>query len=140
MESIHPSDFCVHVVDDDPDILKYCANIFLTQGLNCATYASGEQFLRTFSAGQVGCVLLDLRLPGIGGLEVVAHLRSAQPKPEIILMSAFETVDSIAPETLNSLLGFLPKPLAETSLLEAIQQAASREGYLLTPFETSANN
>lgn len=117
----------VHIVDDDPDILKLCDQLLKQAGYQAKLYATGEAFLENFDPTLPGCVLLDLRLPGIGGFEIARCLSDVDPKPEIILMSAFENPQSIGLSLMESLIGFLQKPLNEDALIKAVEEAIRRD-------------
>ena len=65
----------IRIVDDDSDVLKAMRKVLELEDYQVATYASGEDFLTEDSYSLPGCVILDLKMPGLNGLEVQHHLK-----------------------------------------------------------------
>ena len=88
-ESLKPT---VFVVDDDPSVRVAILRLFESVGLNCETFASGADFLERAKQGVMGCVVLDVRMPGPSGLELQRLLRDAGHELPVIFVTAFADV------------------------------------------------
>jgi two-component system, LuxR family, response regulator FixJ len=121
----------VHVVDDDEAIRQSVGFLLRKAGHHVETYASGTIFLRTASRATTGCVLLDVRMPDIDGLEVQRRLADAGIALPIIMLTGHGDVALAVRAIKAGAFEFLEKPFARASLLEAIDQAlaqSSRNG------------
>lgn len=115
----------VCVVDDDSSVRKSLANLLKSAGYRTVSFASGEDFLASSAVDEAACVLLDLRMDGMQGLEVQHHLNLAGKTLGVICMSAHDDADSVARATQAGALGFLRKPFAEEALLQTITRAVN---------------
>src|SRR5512142_511495 len=77
----------VSIVDDDAAVRKALTRVLRSAGLEVAAYASAQEFIDAFDPDQPGCLILDLAMPGIGGLDLQAILRSKGLAPPIIFLS-----------------------------------------------------
>lgn len=111
------------IVDDDASVRKSLANLLKSAGYATQAFASGEAFLASSAAEVAGCVLLDLRMDGMNGLEVQRLLRAAGKGVAVICMSAHFDDDDIAAALSDGAVCFLHKPFSEQVLLKAIEAA-----------------
>jgi len=113
----------VHIVDDD-DAIRDALGMFLRQsGFNVRTYSSGEAFLAEYSPAITGCVLLDLSMPSLDGLDVQQALLKRHARIPIIFLTAYGTVRDTVSAIKAGAFDFLEKPCSEQILLETLHEA-----------------
>ena len=117
----------ISIVDDDPDVRRGFQRLMETAGLASETFASAEEFLASPSVSATTCLILDVCMPGIDGLELQRRLRAANWKIPIIFISA-ETDEKMRALALEGgAVDFFAKPFRTEALLDAIDAAlASR--------------
>ncbi len=113
----------VFIVDDDPSMLKTLARTVATAGWNTQTYESGEAFLDAFDPTRPGCVILDIRMPYMGGLTVQDRLTTYDPGISIIFISGHGNVPTVVQAMKSGAMDFLEKPFGEQALLTCIERA-----------------
>ena len=117
----HRSDsLTVYVVDDDDSVLRSLSRLLNTSGFQVQTFASAETFLKSVTADSQGCVLLDITMPRMSGLQVQVALKERGIKLPVIAVSARESHQ--IRETARELGAqfFLHKPVDDQALLDAI--------------------
>ncbi len=115
----------VSLVDDDPGVLDAVGTLFATKGLEVRCFADAASFLAAPRTG--GCVVSDLRMPGMNGLELVAALRAADDPRPVILLTAHGDVELAVRALKQGAFDFVEKPFEEERLLGAVR-AALRAG------------
>jgi DNA-binding NtrC family response regulator len=98
-------------VDDEPGVLKFIARFGEQLGFEVATRAGGVEALAQLGALKPDAVIVDLQMPGVGGLEVLRAIRAAQPECAVILMTGNATVDSAIEAVRLGALDYLSKPI-----------------------------
>ena len=113
-------------VDDDYRVRESLASLLESAGYRSSMFASAEVFLRSEDLGGADCLVTDLRMPGMDGLELARSVRAIRPELPIIFISAHfeEGTRRIAQE--EGALGLLYKPFATAELLELIRSALPR--------------
>ncbi|MDA2926109.1 sigma-54 dependent transcriptional regulator [Acidobacteria bacterium AH-259-G07] len=111
------------VVDDEKEILISCRKILEHAGYQVTTVESGEYALELLSTDVYDLMLLDLRLPGRSGLEVLKESRSLSPQTYVIIFTAYATVDSAVEAIKSGAFNYLAKPFSDDQLLLAVEQA-----------------
>ena len=115
----------VYVVDDDASAREGVTGLLRSAGLRAKTFASGEEFLAAPRPTTPSCVLLDLNLPGLSGLDVQQQLaKSAAPVP-IIFLSGHGDIPTTVRAVKAGAVNFLTKPYDDEELLNAIQQSTA---------------
>jgi two-component system KDP operon response regulator KdpE len=114
----------VLVVDDEPSILRVVAANLRARGYEALTAASGRAALAAAEAQQPDCIVLDLGLPDLGGLEVLRHLRAWTATPVVILTAHDDQRDRAAALELGAD-DYVTKPFAMTELLARVRGALS---------------
>jgi two-component system response regulator FixJ len=114
------SDHYVHVVDDDEASRASIVLLLGTLGLKCLEYGSGNELLGRIGMRPPGCILLDLVMPGMSGLEVQAELARRDIHWPILCMSGHSRTDAIVEAMRNGAVEFLEKPFDEEELLVAL--------------------
>lgn len=113
----------VFIVDDDPAICDSLCNLIESAGMVSRPFASAEEFLEVSSPEMAGCLLLDVRLPGMSGMELQNRLvRSGLPVP-IIVMTGHGDIPMVRNALKAGAVEFLTKPFQDGELLSAIEQA-----------------
>lgn len=117
----------VFVVDDDESIREAISNLLETEGMVTRTYASTEAFLCECTQELTGCLVLDVRLPGIHGTALQEELIARQIRLPIIFMTAYADVPMVRKVMKAGAIEFLTKPFQREELLHAIRQAFAAE-------------
>ena len=116
----------VYVVDDDPSFLRALSRRLRADDYQVETFGSAEEFLRCRRAGAAGCVVLDLQMPGSGGLELQAALAQAEDPLPVVFLTAHGDVASSVRAMKGGAVDFLTKPVRGDDLLEAVRRALAR--------------
>src|SRR2546423_13654542 len=117
----------VYVVDDDQDVREGLKALFESVGLRCHIFESTVEFLRSKRVDDVSCLILDVRLPGLSGLDLQAELSQAQIVTPIIFITGHGDIPMTVKAMKAGAVEFLTKPFREQDLLDAIQQALERD-------------
>ena len=116
----------VHLVDDDDAIRRSVGFMLKTSGFHVRTYDSGVDLLKSVATLEGGCILLDIRMPGMDGLEVQKALSDKGVTLPVIIMTGHGDV-SLAVEAMKAgAIDFIEKPFEKAVLLGAIEQAIER--------------
>jgi FixJ family two-component response regulator len=110
----------IAVVDDDPAVLKALSRLLRSHAFRARTYESGQEFLAALPAGLPDCLIVDLQMPEMNGLELQQHLVGNGIKIPTILITAHADV---AIRDQAGLVASLRKPLQEKALFDAIDKA-----------------
>ena len=111
----------IHIIDDDPSMLKYLSELVTTINYKSKTYDSANNFLSAYTDVGLGCLILDLRLPGISGLELQQQLAGKNIDLPVIMISGFGDVSTAVKAMKAGVLDFLEKPFKGQELLDLIQ-------------------
>jgi FixJ family two-component response regulator len=129
-EGLHHSPPLIAVVEDDESVRKALARLLRSSGLDVDAYASGEEFLMAMPEHLPECVLLDLQLPGMNGLEVQARLRDSWPKLPVIFITAAPGLEVQQQAMEAGAAAWLLKPVDDLALLEVISRLLSGKNVL----------
>jgi two-component system response regulator FixJ len=113
----------IHVVDDDEAVRESLRFLLASAGLAAVSHDSAEAFLATASGREVGCVLTDVRMPGINGLELQRQLQASGMPVVVIVMTGHGDVPLAVQAMKNGALDFLEKPFDDMQLLDAVGRA-----------------
>jgi len=122
-----PAHRTVFVIDDDPDIRAAMQCLLQTVGLHAELFAAAQDFLQRKMPAVTSCLVLDLRLPGMSGLEVQRRLIEAGVKIPIIFITAHGDIPTSVRAMKSGAVEFLTKPFRDKDLLDAIEQALQRD-------------
>jgi len=120
-------DQAVYLVDDDAAVRDSMRWLMDSVGLRVEAFDSGEAFLRAISPENSGCVVLDLRMPGLGGLDVYAQLRERGIDLPVIVVSGHGDVPIAVRALKSGVADFVEKPFKDQELLDCVQQALRRD-------------
>src|ERR1700751_2724637 len=115
----------VYVVDDDASAREGVAGLLRSAGLRAKTFASGEEFLAAPPPKTPSCLLLDVNLPGVSGLEVQRELAKAAVHVPIIFLTGHGDIHTTVRAVKAGAVNFLTKPYDDEELLNAIEQSAT---------------
>ncbi|MEE3170598.1 MAG: response regulator [Pseudomonadota bacterium] len=118
-----PDASTVFVVDDDAGMLESTQWLLESVGLNVKAYSDGRQFLDALGDSQAGCLVLDIRMPGLGGLNVQEELQKRGVTLPIIFVSGHADVPIVVRAFKSGAFDFIEKPFNEQLLLDSVQQA-----------------
>ena len=121
------ADAVVFVVDDDPAIRDALTSLLESVGLAVETFGSAQEFLTRPPPDGPGCLVLDVRLPGVSGLDLQRALATAQMTLPIIFLTGYGDIPMSVRAMKAGAVEFLTKPFRDQELLDAIQQALERD-------------
>jgi two-component system response regulator FixJ len=116
----------IHLVDDDDAIRRSAGFMLKTAGFRVKTYESGDALLKEASQLEPGCILLDIRMPGMDGLEVQQALRDRGISLPVIIMTGHGDVTLAVQAMKAGAIYFIEKPFEKAELLAALDQAFER--------------
>ncbi|WP_298450184.1 response regulator [uncultured Marinobacter sp.] len=118
-----PDNSTVYVVDDDAGMLESTQWLLESVGLKVQAYSDGRKFLDALGDNRGGCVVLDVRMPGLGGLNVQEELQKRGIELPIIFVSGHADVPIVVRAFKSGAFDFIEKPFNEQLLLDSVQQA-----------------
>jgi FixJ family two-component response regulator len=116
-------DGTVFMVDDDASVRDSLALLLSLKGLRMQAFADGESFLAAYRDTSAGCLLTDLRMPGISGLAVQSALRGRGGSIPVIVLTAYGDLDTARAAFKGGAFDFLEKPVDQAALLEVLEAA-----------------
>jgi len=120
-------DSTVFVIDDDESVREAITSLIRSVGLRVKTFASAPEFLRNYPSGAPGCLVLDVRMPGLSGLDLQRELTQANIRMPIIFITAHADIPMSVRAMKAGAIEFLTKPFRDQELLDAIQDALERD-------------
>ena len=123
---MHEKDAIVYVVDDDAAVRDSLDSLIRSAGFRVQTFESARDFLNAKLSSTAGCLVLDVRLPGLSGLDLQRELTRANVLLPIIFLSGHADVQISVKAMKAGAVEFLTKPFHDQELLDAIQQAIAR--------------
>ncbi len=116
----------VHIVDDDEAVRKSLQMLFRTVGIDAVAHVSGDAFVEQFDDSGDGCILLDIRMPGMSGLEVQKQLRERGSNVPIIFITGHGDVPMAVEAMQLGAFDFVQKPFRDQDLMDRVSQALSQ--------------
>jgi len=113
----------IAVVDDDAGIRRAMKDLLRSLGYAVEHFSSAEQFLEWIGANHTSCIITDVRMPGIGGIELQTRLIAEGHRIPMIFMTAFPDETEKARVLDAGAVGFLTKPIAQKTLVECLTRA-----------------
>ena len=121
-----PSSQVVHVIDDDVAVRQSLAFLLSTEGFAVRVYDSAVAFLKELPQAQAGCVVTDIRMPDMSGLDLQRHLRETKSGFPVIVITGHGDVPLAVEAMKAGAVDFIEKPFEDEVLLSAIRVALSR--------------
>lgn len=116
----------VAIVDDDQSLRRSLTNLLGSVGFRVAAFASAEEFLTSASGETIGCLVLDLRLDGMSGLDLLRHLADTGSRIPVVILTAHGDEHARQRALQAGALAFLRKPVHGDVLLDAVRGALRR--------------
>jgi FixJ family two-component response regulator len=113
----------IYIIDDDEPVQIALGRLLRSYGFLVETYSSAQEFLDSVSFDVQGCLILDVKMPGMNGIELQEKLNSSEWTLPIIFITAYETPQTRQKAMSNGAIAFLPKPVNEKDLLNSIYSA-----------------
>ena len=112
-----------YIVDDDPALRRTMSHMLVDEGILVAEFATAEAFLEGYSERPIGCVFLDVRLPGLDGMQLLERIADLAPPNPIVMVSGFGDIPSAVRAGRAGALDFLQKPFRKQDLLLSAEKA-----------------
>ncbi len=116
-------DGTVFLIDDDPGVRDSLTLLLSLKGIRTQPFATAESFLETYRPEWAGCVLTDLRMPGMTGLELKSMLRERRLDVPVVVLTAHGDVATARAALKNGACDFLEKPIDDATLIEVLHNA-----------------
>jgi len=118
---------CVHVIDDDEAVRSSLRLLLETEGLKVADYASADAFLMNYASSEPGCIVSDIQMPGLSGLELQETLGTRGIHLPIIMLTGHADVPSAVRSLKAGAVDFIEKPFAPQRLLDQVRAALAMD-------------
>ncbi len=117
----------VFIVDDDPGLCRALACLLESIHLPCETYSSARQFLCAYDPRRPGCLVLDVRMPDMSGLDFQAELTARGYTIPVIIITGYADVPTAVRALKAGAVEFIEKPFSDQAIVECIQKAIERD-------------
>lgn len=117
----------VHVVDDDASMRGALEGLFDSVGLETQTYSAAREFLATSISHRPGCIVIDIRLPDMNGLDVQVQLTEMGVRLPVVMMTGHGDIPMSVSAMKRGAVDFLPKPFHDQDMLDAVMSAIERD-------------
>jgi FixJ family two-component response regulator len=118
----------ISVIDDDESVRRTTTLLIESFGFRAAAYESAESFLRSGQIRDTSCLIVDVQMPGMNGLQLQSHLAAAGCGIPIIFITAYESIDSRQRAMRAGAAAFLGKPFSDEQLLQTIRSTLRFKG------------
>ncbi len=118
-----PSAACITIIDDDEFVREAVERLIRSLGYDAETFASAEDYLNRSSVAETQCLITDVHMSGLTGVELQTHLIAAGHRIPVIFMSGYSEDTVRAAAIRNGAVGFLDKPIRVDDLIECLNMA-----------------
>jgi FixJ family two-component response regulator len=118
----------VAIVDDDESVQRALRDLIESDGLSALCFGSAEQFLDSEARNEAACLIADVRMPGLSGLELQAKLKAERCRIPVVFITAHGDAEMRIHAIREGAVQFLSKPFDDTVLLEIVHAALKRSG------------
>lgn len=122
----------VFLVDDDEPVRQAVCLLLKSAGMHCQGFASGDAFLAAWDPDQPGCLVADMRMPGLGGLDLQKRLRDDGRENPVIIITGHGDVPAAVRALKLGAVDFIEKPFNEQALLDAVNRALALDREIRT--------
>jgi len=117
----------IYIVDDDESVRRAMKRLFSSIGIDAQTFASGREFLDADYRDQNACLIVDVKMPGMSGLELQKKLVAKGTKIPVVFITAFDTEEIRSEAKKTGAAGYFRKPVDDQALLDSIKWALSNQ-------------
>lgn len=117
----------IYIVDDDTEVRDAISLLMNSVGLDTLTFASANEFLEQCQEDMQGCIVLDVRMPGMSGLDLQKVLNDKSYCPPIIIISGHGDISMAVKAVQDGAVDFIEKPFNEQSLLDSVHRALEQD-------------
>jgi FixJ family two-component response regulator len=117
----------VFVIDDDPSVRKSLSRLLRSVGHSVETFSSAEEFLAREHFDGIGCILLDVQMPGLSGMDLQAELSKAETSMPIVFITGHGDIPMSVEAMRKGAVHFLIKPFDDNDLLAAVREAIEKD-------------
>jgi len=117
----------VHVVDDEADVRDVVAKLVESVGLTARVFSSAQDFLASYDGSRPGCVVLDVRMPGMTGIEALTRFAERNIRLPVIMLTGYSDVPTAVRSLKRGAVDFIQKPFNPQFLLERIQASIAED-------------
>lgn len=110
------------VIDDEEIIRTSCKRVLISEGYDVDIAVSGLEGLKLFEKAKYDLVLVDLKMPGLNGIEVLLNIKSQHPEQNVMIMTGYDTIEHIVESISSGAAHYLEKPFTPDTLLERINE------------------
>ena len=130
------------IVDDDPQICETLAEILSDEGFEVEYALSGEEALQKIDTGSYDVVITDLLMPKVDGMEILTHVKRVKPKTQVIMITAFATIENAVEAMKRGASDYIAKPFKineiQSSIKRVLEEAKFKERFLSVPRDAEA--
>jgi FixJ family two-component response regulator len=119
------SQIILYLIDDDPGVRRSLARLFSSAGIQWQAFASADEFFAAAPHVSRGCVVTDVTMPGLSGIDLLRHLKAENSPLPVILLTAHDTEEMRQTAREAGAAAFFRKPVDAQALLDAIAWAVS---------------
>jgi FixJ family two-component response regulator len=127
MRQLQESDALIAIVDDDASVRKGLERLIRSLGWKTETFGSAQEFLASSRTDAPTCIVLDLQLPGLSGLDLQKHITEAGVEIPVVFLTGHGDIPACVKAMKAGAIEFLTKPVDEQHLLNAVQEAIERD-------------
>jgi len=127
MRELQDADTTIAIIDDDPSVRKGLERLIRSVGWKTETFGSAQEFLASARTQASTCIVLDLQLPGLSGLELQKQMSEAGVETPIVFLTGHGNIPASVKAMKAGAIEFLTKPVEEQDLLNAIHEAVERD-------------
>jgi FixJ family two-component response regulator len=117
----------IYIVDDDESVLRAMKRLISSMDMDVQTFASGREFLDSDYRNQNACLIIDVKMPGMSGMELQQKLVAKGSKLPVVFITAFDTEKIRSEAKKAGAAGYFRKPVDDQALLDSIQWALSNQ-------------
>ena len=117
----------VFIVDDDPDVRRSVSLLVRSIGLADECFPTAQEFLQQYDPAKPGCLVLDIRMPGMSGLELQKALNASEGMPPVIFITGHAEIPCASQALRDGAVDFIQKPFSPQTLLERIREAVQKD-------------
>jgi DNA-binding response OmpR family regulator len=115
------------VIDDEDIVRVSCKRTLVPEGYAVDAAASGKEGLELFEKSKYDLVIIDLKMPGMDGIEVLVNIKRQRPEQNVMIMTGYDTVEHIVESISSGAAHYLEKPFTPDTLIERIKEVLDQE-------------